>query len=55
MDYESKTPEEYMKNLPEERKEAMQKLRKVLKDNLPQEIEETMSYGMIGYVVPKSL
>ena len=47
MDYESKTPEEYMTNLPEERKEAMQKLRKVLKDNLSQEIQETMSYGMI--------
>ena len=33
----------------------MKKLRKVIKDNLPKGFEETMSYGMIGYVVPHSI
>lgn len=30
----------------------MQELRRLLKKNLPKGYEETMSYGMIGYVVP---
>lgn len=52
---EANTPEEYVAGLPEDRKEAVQKLRRVLKRSLPTELEETMSYGMIGYVVPKSV
>ena len=33
----------------------MQKLRKAMLDNLPEGFSETMSYGMIGYVVPHSI
>jgi uncharacterized protein YdhG (YjbR/CyaY superfamily) len=55
MDYESKSPEEYVSHLLKERREVVQALRKVLLENLPQELEEIMSYGMIGYVVPKSI
>lgn len=33
----------------------MQKLRKSILDNLPEGFSETMSYGMIGYVVPHSI
>ncbi len=33
----------------------MKKLRQVILDNLPKGIEETMSYGMIGYVVPHTI
>jgi uncharacterized protein YdhG (YjbR/CyaY superfamily) len=51
----AKTPQEYMDSLPEERKEAMNKLRKTINDNLPEGFKEAMSYGMIGYVVPHSL
>ncbi|MDH5396859.1 MAG: DUF1801 domain-containing protein [Cyclobacteriaceae bacterium] len=51
----AKTPQEYIDNLPEGRKEVMIKLRKVILDNLPVGFEEMMSYGMIGYVVPHSL
>ena len=46
---------DYINGLPEDRKSAIQILRKVILDNLPAGFEEAMSYGMIGYVVPHSL
>ncbi|APD06027.1 hypothetical protein UJ101_00480 [Flavobacteriaceae bacterium UJ101] len=49
------TPEQYINELPEERKEVIQKLRQLIKENLPKGFEEQMSYGMLGYVVPHSL
>lgn len=49
------TVEEYIDQIPEERKEVIQKLRKVLSENLPEGFREEMSYGMIGYIVPHSL
>lgn len=49
------TPEEYIEQLPEERKAAVSQLRKVILDNLPKGFEEVMTYGMIGYVVPHSI
>ena len=50
-----KTPEEYISKVPEERKEAISKLRETVKTNLPNGFEECINYGMIGYVVPHSL
>ena len=47
--------EDYLAELPDDRKEAMQKLRKAIKDNLPKGFEEVMCYGMLGYVVPHSI
>ena len=49
------TPEQYIKDLPEDRVVAITKLRKVINDNLPKGFHEEMSYGMIGYVVPHSI
>ena len=49
------TVDTYIEGLPEDRKVAMQQLRKAFLDNLPQGFEECMSYGMIGYVVPQSI
>jgi len=49
------TVEQYIKELPDERKSAMVKLRTVILENLPRGFEETMNYGMIGYVVPHSI
>lgn len=49
------TPDAYVQELEPERKEAIQQLRQVLKDNLPEGYEEEMSYGMIGYVIPFSI
>jgi uncharacterized protein YdhG (YjbR/CyaY superfamily) len=45
----------YLAELPEERQKAMDKLRKVIKKNLPKGFQEEMNYGMIGYVVPHTL
>ena len=52
---EAKTVEEYLAELPEERKMAMSELRTTVKTNLPEGFEEVMNYGMIGYVVPHQL
>lgn len=49
------TPDEYMSNLPEERKPVMSELRKAIIQNLPSGFEEGMSYGMLTYVVPHSI
>ena len=46
---------EYINELPDDRKEAINRLRKEIHKNLPKGFEEDMSYGMIGYVVPHSL
>ena len=51
----STTPQDYIEQLPEERKMPMQKLRAIIKKNLPQGFEETISYDMIGYVIPHKL
>ena len=55
MKIEANSPEDYIDQLPEDRKEAIKKLRSTILDNLPEGFEETMNYGMIGYVVPKSI
>jgi uncharacterized protein YdhG (YjbR/CyaY superfamily) len=52
---EIKTTDEYIEQLPEERKEAISKLRDIIRQNIPDGFEETMNYGMIGFVVPHSL
>ena len=49
------TVSDYLINLPEERKEAFNKLREVILINLPKGFEECINYGMIGYVVPHSI
>jgi len=54
MKIEANSPTQYVEKVPEERQEAFQKLRQTILDHLPEGFEETMSYGMIGYVVPFS-
>lgn len=53
MQSKATTPEQYLAELPEDRKVAMGKLRNVILENLPKGYKEIMSYGMLGYVVPK--
>ena len=55
MQITANTPEEYIKQLPEERKDAINKLRKAINNNIPSGFEETMNYGMIGWVIPHSI
>jgi len=55
MKSEAKTPDEYIAELPEDRKVAVQKLREIALKNLPKGFKEVISYGMLGYVVPHEL
>lgn len=55
MKLDADTVQEYLKAVPADRKEAFEKLRSVILKNLPKGLEETMSYGMIGYVVPHTI
>src|SRR5687767_2953658 len=52
---EATTPEDYIAELPADRKEAISKLRNEIKKNLPSGFKETIGYGMLGYVVPHSI
>lgn len=47
--------EDYINELPEDRKTPMNKLRETILANIPKGFTEEMSYGMIGYVVPHSI
>lgn len=51
----AKTVNEYLNELPEERKPAFLKLRNSILNNLPKGFEEEIIYGMLGYVVPHSI
>ena len=55
MQSKASTPDEYIAELPADRKEAMTKLRIEVLKNLPKGFKETMGYGMMGYVVPHSI
>lgn len=55
MQSKATTVTEYVDALPDERKKAINEIRKVILKNLPKGFEEVMSYGMIGYVVPHKL
>jgi uncharacterized protein YdhG (YjbR/CyaY superfamily) len=54
MQSKATTPEQYLSELPEDRKEPVKLLRQQILDNLPKGVEERMSYGMLGYVIPHS-
>jgi uncharacterized protein YdhG (YjbR/CyaY superfamily) len=55
MQSKAETVDQYISELPEDRKEVIQKLREVVLQNLPEGYQECMNYGMIGYVVPHSI
>ncbi|WP_348811108.1 DUF1801 domain-containing protein [Flavobacterium maritimum] len=47
--------EDYLTEIPEERKPYLNKLRETIAKNIPDGFAEQMSYGMIGFVVPHSI
>lgn len=55
MQYKASTPNEYIAQLPQERRVVIEKLRGIIMKNLPKGFEEQISYGMLGFVVPHSL
>jgi len=55
MQIKADSVEEYLTKVPQERKGAFAKLRKTIVENLPSGFKECISYGMVGYVIPKSI
>jgi hypothetical protein len=55
MQFKADSPEDYIKQLPNERKEAITKLHHLIKDNMPAGLEAGMGYGMLAYYVPKTV
>ncbi|MCO6453911.1 MAG: DUF1801 domain-containing protein [Pirellulaceae bacterium] len=55
MQSKATTVEQYLAELPEDRRAAVQALREVILANLQGGYEEGMQYGMIGYYVPHSI
>ena len=55
MKSENPSVEQYMAKIPEKYSQGFRELRTTVLENLPAGFEETMNYGMIGYVVPLAL
>ncbi|GAB1404932.1 MAG: DUF1801 domain-containing protein [Lentimicrobiaceae bacterium] len=51
----AETPDQYIEQLADDRKNAVEQLRKTILDHLPTGFSETISYGMIGFVVPHTI
>jgi uncharacterized protein YdhG (YjbR/CyaY superfamily) len=51
---EAATVKEYIDSLSPERRAAIQKVRRIIRKNLPPGFKEGMQYGYIGYYVPLS-
>lgn len=51
----AKTVKQYLESLPEDRRAAIETVRKVILKNLPKGFEEAMNFGAICYQVPLSV
>lgn len=52
MKSEAQTVKEYLSELPPERRQAIEKVRNTILENLPEGYEEAINWGMITYQVP---
>jgi len=52
MQSKATTVEQYLSGLPEDRRKAIEAVRRVILENLDKDYEEGIQYGMIGYYVP---
>lgn len=50
----AKTPEQYLADLPEDRRETVRVVRDLVLENLPAGYEESMTWGMLSYEIPLS-
>lgn len=55
MQSKASTVDAYINEIPEDRRDAINKLRKIIRINLPKGFEEDMGYGMIWFGVPHKL
>ncbi|HYI67936.1 MAG TPA: DUF1801 domain-containing protein [Candidatus Limnocylindrales bacterium] len=46
------TVDEYIASLPDDRRTAVEAVRNVVRENLPEGFQEGMQYGMIGWYIP---
>jgi uncharacterized protein YdhG (YjbR/CyaY superfamily) len=52
MQSDAATVDQYLAELPDDRREAIEQVREVILANLPEGYEETMNWGMISYEIP---
>jgi hypothetical protein len=52
MQSKATTVEQYLSELPEDRRKALEEVRQVIRKNLDKDYEEGIQYGIIGYYVP---
>lgn len=52
MQSKAATVEQYLAELPADRRQTMEAVRQIILGNLDADFEEGMQYGMIGYYVP---
>lgn len=55
MTSDARSVQDYLLEIPQDRKPAFEKLRNVILDNIPEGFKEEMSYGMPGFVVPHEI
>ena len=55
MQSKATTVDQYLSEVPPERQEAINKLRKIISKNLPEGFKEGMGYGNMGYFVPHAI
>jgi uncharacterized protein YdhG (YjbR/CyaY superfamily) len=54
MKSKAETVEQYLAELPDDRRAAIEEVREAILENLPEGFEEAMNWGMISYQVPLS-
>ncbi len=52
MKSDARTPEEYLGQLPDDRRAMVAEMRELILENLPDGYHETMNWGMISYEIP---
>lgn len=55
MQSKAATVDQYLAELPADRREALETLRALFKKNLDKGMQERMGYGMMGYAIPHSI
>lgn len=55
MTSDATTVEQYVNEIPNDRRDAFHQLRNSIAENASPELHECISYGMIGYVIPHSV
>ena len=55
MQYQANSVDDYISQIPQDRKAPVEKIRKIFQQNLPNGFEEGILYKMIGFYVPHSL